>query len=117
MEQPGFVAEQDFQTARKNHPNYATAADLPRLDRGSFQLFGLSDNSLTSTGLGYDVVTAFPLEALKENRPPRVSPQERSKFKQRTFSGKPLSDDATIQATQVASEIEDDPIIRRLFGR
>jgi hypothetical protein len=58
----------------------------------------------------------FAFEALTENRPPIVTPGRRSKFRQRTFPGKPLPDDAVIHADRVASEIEDGSIMRGRFG-
>jgi hypothetical protein len=113
MEQPAFVAEQDFQTAKRNQPNYAVAVDISYFQSDSFPRSTFPDESLTS--LVYR--STIPPEALQKNRPPGVSSLQRSRFKQRTFSGKPLSDDATIQAAQVAGEIEDAPFMRRLFGK
>jgi hypothetical protein len=43
--------------------------------------------------------------------------REKARFKQQTFSGKPLSDEQVIQANQLAGEFEDQDIVRRLFRR
>ena len=52
-------------------------------------------------------------EALTDNRPLITTPSKRARFRQRTFAGKPLPDDVVIHANRVASEIEDDSVMRR----
>jgi hypothetical protein len=56
-------------------------------------------------------------EALTDNRPLITTPRKRARFRQRTFAGKPLPDDVVIHANRVASEIEDDSVMRRQFGK
>jgi hypothetical protein len=47
-------------------------------------------------------------DLLSEMLEPR---RKRDRFRQRTFAGKPLPDDAVIHANRVASEVEDNSVI------
>jgi hypothetical protein len=41
--------------------------------------------------------------------------KSRPEYKQRTFPGKPLSDAETVQANQIAGELEDGPALGRMY--
>jgi hypothetical protein len=115
MEQATYGRVEDFEIASRNAPNYVVA-DLSWLQGGAGFFRLSSDGSFSTASLTFYGEPRAPFQALTENRPPLVTVGTRAEFKQRTFPGKPLSDDAVIHATRVASEIEDDSITRRLFG-
>ena len=107
MEHTTYVREGDFEIARRNGANYA-GENLSSVQGGGVIFRVASSGSFYVSSLSYYGEPRVPFAAQTENRPPLDTSGRREKFKQRTFLGKPLSDDATIHATRVASEIEDD---------
>jgi len=76
--------------------------------RGAFSAEAISMSTLSDYKFAF-----IPFQALTENRPPIVAPAMRPSFKQRTFPGKPLSDEDVIHANRIATKIEDDQITGR----
>jgi hypothetical protein len=116
MEKAAFIVQQDFQALRLNESNHALISPF-----GFFQnvgpQFGATYNE-HSLELAYYLAAEPALkETVTENRMPAARLEERRRFKQRTFAGKPLSEDEIIRATQLAGELEDELSVRRLLGR
>jgi len=116
METAPFNVEQDFQALRLNESNHASISPF-----GFFQdahQFGAAyeEHSRPMSLESYIVGVAF-VDTVTKNRSPAVRFEARPRFKQRTFAGKPLSDDEIIHATQLAGDLEDEIILRRMLGR
>jgi hypothetical protein len=111
VEQANYLQGQEFEIARRNSANYAVA-DFSTFQGGiAFVNECPTAESARSVFADYDS-PEVSFKALTENRPPIVASAARAKFRQRTFPGKPLSDDAVVHANRIASEIEDDSIMR-----
>lgn len=115
MEQATYLQGQDFETAKRNSPYYAVA-DFSMFQGGTVLAFKSPVGDISGSFLAVLGGSDFPFDALTENRPPIVTPGGRPKFRQRTFPGKPLPDDAVIHANRVATEIEDGSVLGGRFG-
>ena len=107
MEQATYLQEQDFESAGHNTKNYVMVA--------ASQEGIVSFDASTAGGIFVPKLADYcgpviPFQALTENRPPIFASAMRHRFKQRTFPGKPLSDEEAVHANRIASEIEDDYI-------
>jgi hypothetical protein len=117
MPESAFIAEQDFQTVRQNRSGYAVAEASSYSQQVSFQSQAAYGEPLMAVSLHRAMIAPVLTEMQLQNRSPGVTGEKRAKFKKRTFPGKPLSDDETVQATQIASELEDAITLRRLSER
>jgi hypothetical protein len=117
MLESAFIAEQDFQTVRQNRLGYAMTEASPYSQQVSFQSQAACSEPLRAVSLHRAMTAPVLTEMQLQNRSPGVTGEKRAKFKQRTFPGKPLSDNEIVQATQIASELEDAITLRRLGGR
>ena len=117
MPESAFIAERDFQTVRQNRSGYALTEASPYSQQVSFQSQAAYGEALTAVSLHRALTAPVLMERQLQNRAPGITGAKRAKFKQRTFPGKPLADDETVQATQIASELEDAITLRRLGGR
>ena len=115
MERAAFEIQPDFQALRQNELKHGSVSPF-----GLFQVdFGSESQVPYEEEFPRDVpkhrvVGAILIETVTKNLRPVIVLEERARFKQRTFAGKPLSDDEVIQATQLAGEIEDELSVRRL---
>jgi hypothetical protein len=117
MTEAAFIAEQDFLALRLNQPNHALMSGFAQ--DTSFQLGAAYNERSPTTSLHFylELGVRRAAEEISKNRQPAVSFEKRPRFKQHTFSGKPLSDEETIHATAVVGRLEDDLRLRRLLGR
>lgn len=114
MGETAFVAEQDFQALRQNQSNHSFSTAFAYLQDSGLQLQTAYRDPPLHCYIGTQV---FVTEAASQNRLLDDKFQKRPKYKQRTFPGKPLSDAETVQATQIAGELEDGPTLRRLLNK
>ena len=117
MLESAFIVEQDFQTVRQNRSGYAAMEASPYSQQVSFLSQAAYSEPLIAVSLHRAMTAPVLTEMQLQNRSPGLTGEKRAKFKQRTFPGKPLSDDETVQATQIASELEDAITLRRLNER
>ena len=116
MEASAFEVQQNFQALRQNESIHGLVYPFGFFQDRDFQLFS-QETPIPSTSLsGQASYLRIPEEVIK-NFPPAPVVEERPRFKQQTFSAKPLSDEQVIQANQLAAEFEDQDIVRRLFRR
>lgn len=116
MERATYPQAQDFEAAKRNSPYYAVA-DFATFQGGTAPIVGFRDEGFSGSLLSFFGDSNVSFEALTDNRPLITKPRKRVRFRQRTFAGKPLPDDVVIHANRVASEIEDDSVMRRQFGK
>jgi hypothetical protein len=116
VEQTSYLQGQDFETAKRNSPYYAVA-DFSVFQGGTVLAFKSLEGEVSGSFSAVLGGSKFPFDALTENRAPIVAPRRRPKFRQRTFPGKPLLDDAVIHANRVASDIDDSSILDGRFGK
>ena len=116
MERATYRQAHDFEAAKRNSPYYAVA-DFATFQRGTALIAGFRDESFPGSLLSIFGDSNVSFEELTDNRPLITTPRKRARFRQRTFTGKPLPDDVVIHANRVASEIEDDSVMRRQFGK
>jgi hypothetical protein len=116
MEQATYRHAQDFEAAKRNSPYYAVA-DFAIFQGGTALIVRFPDEGFSGSLLSIFGDSNVAFEALTSNRPLITTPRKRARFRQRTFAGKPLPDDVVIHANRVASEIEDDSVMRRQFGK
>jgi hypothetical protein len=118
MTKPAFTVEQAFGALLMNEPDHTLltvltySRDLSSQSGKVFQ-YSLPERSLRDF-LEEGTQSTFELASI--NRLVVFPPRQRQ-FRQRTYPGKPLSDERAIQAAQVAGELEDDLAIRRQLGR
>jgi hypothetical protein len=116
MEQATYRQAQDFEAAKRNSPYYAVA-DFATFQGETALFVGFREEGFSGSLLSIFGDSNVSFEALTDNRPLITTPRKRARFRQRTFAGKPLPDDVVIHANRVASEIEDDSVMRRQFGK
>ena len=105
MEEATYLQEQDFETARHNAMKY----NLVDASHGEIALFdALNAEAIFASRLADYYAPSIPFQALNENKPPLVASAMRPRFKQRTFPGKPLSDEDVVHANRIAGEIRDE---------
>ena len=117
MVESTFTVQQDFQALRLNESNHALLPPFGLFQNGGLQSGGTDEGYSLAVPLECYVVGLTFTETVTKNQLLAVRVEERPRFRQRTFAGKPLSDEEVIQATQLASEIEDELSLRRLLGR
>jgi hypothetical protein len=116
METSAFEVQESFQALRQNESIHGLVYPFGLFQDRDFQLLG-AEATILSTSLGEQMLHLRISEEVTKNLLPALAIGERPRFKQQTFSGKPLSDEQIIQANRLATEFEDQEIIRRLFGR
>jgi hypothetical protein len=110
VEQATYLQSLDFEIARRNTGNYVVA-DVSASQGGIVLFVGSSGGTLSVPSFSDYKSPEVTFQALIENRASMDASAKRAKFRQRTFPGKPLSDDDVIHANLIASEIKDDSII------
>jgi hypothetical protein len=116
MEKAAFVVQQDFEALRLNASNHALFSPFG-LFQGAGTQFGPTYED-RSPGPSYQIVVGPALEeTLTKNQLPAAVFKARQGFKQRTFPGKPLSDEQILHASRIASQLDDDLTLRRRPGR
>jgi hypothetical protein len=117
MRESAFIEEQDFQAVRQNRLTCEVTEVSSYSQHVSFQSQASYGEPLTAVSLHHAIIAPVLAEMQLQNQLPSVTAKKQPTFKQRTFPGKPLSDDETVQATQIASELEDAVTLRRLSQR
>jgi hypothetical protein len=116
MEATAFEVQQNFQALRQNELIHGLVYPFGFFQDRDFQLFS-RESPISPTSLSEQTLYLRIPEELIKNFAPASVVVERPRFKQQTFSAKPLSDEQVIQANQLAAEFEDQDIVRRLFRR
>jgi hypothetical protein len=117
METASFnVEQQDFQALRLNESNHSSISPFGFFQDAHQVGVFYEEHSRPMALESYIAGGAFG-DNVAKNRFPVVRFDARPRFKQRTFAGKPLSDDEIVHATQIASELEDEIFLRRMLGR
>jgi hypothetical protein len=117
MGESAFTLQHDFQALRLNESNHASIASFAFFQNFGFQLRESYEEALPAISLDRYVAGLSFGETVAKNRPPMATFEARPKFKQRTFAGKPLSDDEIAKANRLAGELGDETPLRQLLGR
>jgi hypothetical protein len=116
METSAFEIQESFQALRQNESIHGLVYPFGFFQDRDFQLLD-AEVTILPTSLGGQMLNFRISEEVTKNLVPASVIPERPRFKQQTFSSKPLSDEQAIQANQLAADFEDQDIVRRLFRK